>query len=149
MQVILLETVQNLGGLGETVKVKSGYARNYLFPQGMAAPATPANIAEFEARRAELEKQEAAARAEAQARAEALAGMAVSVARKAAEEGKLYGSVSTQDIAEAVAAAGVEIAKHEVRLPEGPLRELGEFEIDVHLYTDVDATITVQVVAEE
>lgn len=148
MQVILLQKVQNVGELGETVDVKSGFARNYLIPQGMAAPATPENVAAFEQRRAELERQQAEALAAAQARAESLSGMAVTISRKAGEEGKLFGSVGTQDIADAIAEAGVPVEKHEVRLPEGPLRETGDYDIDIQLYSDVKATVAVTVAPE-
>ncbi|NIR31178.1 MAG: 50S ribosomal protein L9 [Gammaproteobacteria bacterium] len=148
MQVILLQKVQNVGELGETVDVKSGFARNYLIPQGMAAPATPENVAAFEQRRAELERQQAEALAAAQARAESLSGMAVTISRKAGEEGKLFGSVGTQDIAEAITEAGVPVEKHEVRLPEGSLRQTGDYEIDIQLYSDVKATVGVTVAPE-
>jgi len=149
MQVILLESVQNLGALGDTVKVKPGYARNYLIPQGIAAPATPGNVAMFEARRAELERQQREAEDQARARAARLEGLEVTVARKAGEEGKLFGSVGTQDIADAVTAQGAEVERNEIRLPEGPLREVGDYDIELHLYAEVDATITVHVVPEE
>ncbi len=148
MQVILLQKVQNVGELGETVDVKSGFARNYLIPQGMAAAATPENVAAFEERRAELERQQAEALATAQARAESLSGMAVTIARKAGEEGKLFGSVGTQDIAEAITEAGVLVEKHEVRLPEGPLRQTGDYQIDIHLYSGVTVTVGVTVTPE-
>jgi large subunit ribosomal protein L9 len=148
MQVILLQNVQNVGELGQTVQVKPGFARNYLIPQGMAAPATPENVAQFEARRAELEREQSEALAAAQARAETLSGMAVTIAQRAGEEGKLFGSVGTQDIADAVTAAGVPIEKHEVRLPQGPLRQLGDYEVEVHLYTDVNAAVSVAIVPE-
>jgi len=151
MEVILLEKIQNLGDLGQTVRVKPGYARNFLLPTGKAIPATAENQAEFEARRAELERQQTDALGAAQAKADALAGVSVTIARKAGEEGKLFGSVGTQDIAEAVTAAGVgvELTRQEVRLPAGSLREVGEYEVGVHFHADVDATIAVNVVAEE
>lgn len=149
MQVILLEKVQNLGELGDSVKVKPGYARNFLIPHGKAVIATAENIAEFEARRAELERQEAEALTHAQSRAEALEGMVISIARKSGEEGKLFGSVGTQDIADALTAAGAEVKRHEVRLHHETLRQVGEYAIGVHLYADVDASITLHVVPEE
>jgi large subunit ribosomal protein L9 len=149
MEVILLEKVENLGNLGDKVAVRSGYARNYLVPQGKAKFATPENMAEFEARRAELEKMAAETLAAAEARREKLDGLEVTITMKAGNEGKLFGSVGTYDIAEAVGAAGVEIAKREVRMPEGALREAGEFEIDIHLHSDVNATIKLIIVGEE
>lgn len=148
MEVILLEKMQNLGDLGERVKVRPGYARNYLIPQGRAVLATPANLADFEARRAALEAQQAESLAAAQARAEALIGLVATIERKAGEEGRLFGSVGTQDIADAIAQAGVEVRKLEVRLPKGPLRELGEHEVEIHLHPDVDATIAVKIIPE-
>jgi len=149
MEVILLEKVRNLGGLGDKVKVKSGYGRNYLLPTGKAVMASKANIAAFEERRAELEAKAAGQMAAAQARADQLAGLGVvTIAARAGDEGKLFGSVSAADIADAVTAAGVEIAKSEVKLPEGPLRATGEFELQVVLFTDVEQSINVQVVAE-
>ena len=149
MEVILLEKVENLGNLGDKVAVRSGYARNYLVPQGKAKFATPENMAEFEARRAELEKIAAETLAAAEARREKLDGLEVTITMKAGNEGKLFGSVGTADIAEAVASAGVEIEKREVRMPEGALREAGEFDIDVHLHSDVNATIKLIIVGEE
>ena len=149
MEVILLKKVENLGNLGDKVKVKAGYGRNFLIPTGKAKPATEANLAEFEARRAELEKAAAEALAAAEARAAKLADVTVTIASKAGDEGKLFGSIGPADIVTAVADAGVEIEKQEVRLPEGPLRTTGEFEVGLHLHTDVDATINVVVVAEE
>jgi large subunit ribosomal protein L9 len=149
MEVILLEKVHKLGALGDRVNVKPGFGRNYLIPSGKAVSATTDNIAKFDARRAELEKQQQEAVAEATARAEKLNALSVSIARKAGEEGKLFGSVGTADIAEAATEAGVELAKHEIRLPEGPIRSIGEIELDVQLHADVTATIKVNVVAEE
>lgn len=148
MQVILLERIKNLGSLGDVVKVRNGFGRNYLIPQGKARPATKANIAEVEARRAELEKQAAELVAAAQARAAKLAELTVTLAARAGEEGKLFGSVGTRDIAEAITAAGVEVEKGEVRLPNGPLRNTGEYEIAVQLQGDVEATVKVTVVGE-
>jgi len=149
MQVILLERVQNLGELGDSVKVKPGYARNYLIPRGRAVIATPENVAEFEARRAQLERQEAEALAAVQARADALEGAEVTLARKTGEEGKLFGSVGPQDVAEALTQAGMPVARDEMRLPNDTLRQVGDHQVGVHLYADVEASITVHVVAEE
>lgn len=148
MNVILLERIGNLGDLGDEVVVKPGFARNFLIPEGKAVRATDSNRAEFEQRRAELEKLANEVLAEAQQRAAKLEGMAVTIVVKAGEEGKLYGSVGTQDIADAVTAKGVEIEKSEVRLPEGTIRMLGEFEIDVQLHSDVMVPIQLSVVAE-
>ena len=148
MQIILLEKVLNLGNLGEVVKVKDGYARNFLIPQKKAKRATPTALAEFEARRAELEKLAAEKLAAAQAVADKLNGAAVSVARKSAMDGRLFGSVGNADIAEALKAAGFDVDKSAVRLPEGPLKMIGEFPVEVALHTDVLATVTVNVVAE-
>ena len=148
MQIILLEKVLNLGNLGEVVKVKDGYARNFLIPQKKAKRATPAALAEFEARRSELEKLAAEKLAAAQAVADKLNGAAVSVARKSAMDGRLFGSVGNADIAEALKAAGFDVDKSAVRLPEGPLKMIGEFPVEVALHTDVLATVTVNVVAE-
>ena len=147
MEVILLEKVENLGNLGDKVKVRPGYGRNFLIPHGKATPATEEAVKEFEARRAELERQAAEVLAAAEARKAQLEGLSVTVAAKAGDEGKLFGSVGTVDIAEAVTAAGVEIAKQEVRLPDGPLRVTGEYQVGLHLHTDVDATVTVIVEA--
>ena len=149
MEVILLEKIDNLGGLGDRVRVRPGFARNYLLPQGKAAFATPENIAEFEARRAELEKAAAEALAAAEARREKLDGMDLEIRAKVGAEGKLFGSVSPADIADALTAKGVEVEKKEVRMPEGPLRATGEFEVGVHLYSGVDAEIRVIVTPEE
>jgi len=149
MEVILLEKINKLGDLGDQVRVKAGYGRNYLIPVGKAITATQENVEKFESRRAELEKAQADALGTATARAEKMNVVEVTLARKAGEEGKLFGSVSAADIAEAVVAAGVELAKNEVRLPKGPLRALGEFEVATHLHADVDTRIKVTVVAEE
>ncbi|QIB66125.1 50S ribosomal protein L9 [Kineobactrum salinum] len=149
MEVILLDNIGNLGGLGDKVDVKAGYGRNFLIPQGKAVPATAANVAEFETRRAELEAAAAEALAAAEKRAEALNALApISIGANAGEEGKLFGSVGTRDIAEALQAAGCEVDKSEVRLPQGALRELGEFEVDVQVHSDVTATVTIAVIAE-
>jgi large subunit ribosomal protein L9 len=148
MEVILLEKVRNLGNLGEKVKVRSGYGRNFLIPNGKAVMATATNLAKFEARRAELEKSAAESLAAAQARAEKLAALgAVTIAANAGEEGKLFGSVGTGDVAEAISQAGVEVAKAEVKMPEGALRHTGEFSIDVVLHSDVTQAVTVKIVA--
>ncbi len=149
MEVILLENIGNLGGLGDKVSVKAGYGRNYLIPQGKAVPATDANVAEFEARRAELERAAAEALTAAQTRAEALAALdVITIEANAGEEGKLFGSVGTRDIAEAVSAAGCSIDKAEVRLPEGALRETGEYSVAVQLHPEVMTDITLAVVPE-
>ena len=149
MDVILLETVGNLGGLGDQVSVKAGFGRNYLLPQGKAVPATAENVAEFEARRAELEAAAAAALTAAGKRADAINGMGtVTITMKAGDEGKLFGSVGTRDIAEAATAAGTAIDKSEVKLPEGALREIGEYEIAIQVHANVMATLTLAVVAE-
>jgi large subunit ribosomal protein L9 len=149
MQVILVQNVDNLGTLGDIVQVKSGYARNYLLPQGVARMATAENVKEVEARRAELERVEADKQKEAQDRHAAIDGRSVTIRAKVGAEEKLFGSVSAGDIADALTADGVEVEKREIRLPEGPLRTTGEFEIDVHLHGDLDATVTVIVEAEE
>ena len=148
MQVILFETVQNLGRVGDKVRVKPGYARNFLIPQGKAQLATPAAAAAVEERRAELEQQEAAQRDEAQTKADSISGRSFSIARKAGEEGKLFGSVAAQDVADALTEAGVQASRHEVMLPEGPIRQTGEYEITLRLHYDVETSITVNVVAE-
>ena len=149
MEVILLENVGNLGNLGDKVEVKAGFGRNYLIPQGKAVPATEDNVAQFEARRAELEAAAAEALSAAETRAEAINALGlISIAANAGEEGKLFGSIGTRDIAEAVSAAGCEIDKSEVRLPEGALRELGEYEIAIQVHGDVMAMVAVAVVPE-
>ncbi len=148
MQVILVENVDNLGRLGDVVQVKSGYARNYLLPQGMARMATAENVKEIEARRAELERAEREKQEAAVNRQEAIDGRRVTIRAKVGTEGKLFGSVSAGDIADALTADGAEVEKREVRMPIGPLRETGEFEIGLHLYSDIDATVTVVVEPE-
>lgn len=148
MQIILLEKVLNLGNLGEVVKVKDGYARNYLIPQGKAKRANAANLAEFEARRAELERLAAEQLAAAQAEGAKLEGQSVSISRKAGVDGRLFGSVSNADIAEALKAKGFVVEKSAVRMPDGPLKAVGESQIVVALHTDVTATISVVVVGE-
>jgi len=148
MEVILLKHVGGLGALGDKVKVRPGYGRNYLVPGGFAVPATAANLEAFEARRAELEQAAAEALAAAQSRQASLEGMSITIARRAGEEGRLFGSVGTSDIAEAVTAAGIEVERNEVRLPAGPIRSTGEAEVMLHLHPEVDATVTVHVVPE-
>ena len=149
MNVILLEKVQNLGKLGDRISVKSGYARNYLLPKGKAVLATPQNVAIFEERRAALEKAEAEILAKAQARSTAINGKVITIMVKAGEEGKLFGSVGTNDIAEAAEQAGIDLARHEIRLPDGAFRNTGSYEVGIHLHPDVDAQLTLNVVAEE
>jgi len=149
MNIILLEKVQNLGAMGEQVKVRGGYGRNFLIPQGKAVPATEANVAVFNEKRAELEAKAAEALAAAQARAEKLKALNVEISGKAGDEGKLFGSIGTRDIAEAVTAAGVALAKNEVSLPEGQLRNIGNYEISLQLHADVSATVNVTVVGAE
>jgi len=148
MQVILLEKVANLGVLGDVVKVKDGFGRNYLIPQGKAKRATEANKAEFAARRAELEKQQADILVVAQARGEKLAGFVLSVTQKAGVDGRLFGSVTNHDIAEGLKAAGHDVAKSEVRMPTGSLKAVGDYPISLALHHDVVVDITVSVVAE-
>ncbi len=148
MEVILLDKVGKLGAIGDKVSVKSGYGRNYLLPQGKAVAATAKNIADFEVRRAELEAAAAAKIAEATARAEKLAALEVTIAAKSGDEGRLFGSIGTRDIAEAISAAGVEVAKSEVRLPQGVIREVGQYDIDVQLHSEVTQAVKLAVVAE-
>jgi len=148
MEVILLEKVGKLGGLGDKVTVKSGFGRNFLMPFGKAVPANEANIAEFEARRAELEKAAAERLATAEALAAKLNDLSITITSKAGDEGKLFGSIGVRDVADAITAAGVEVSKSEVRLPEGPLRNVGDYEIDLQLHSDVIATVNLAVVAE-
>ncbi|MDR9497564.1 MAG: 50S ribosomal protein L9 [Hydrogenovibrio sp.] len=149
MNVILLEKIQNLGTLGDQVSVKAGYARNCLIPQGKAKPATKENLAEFEARRAELEKQAAEVLAAAQKSYEEMNGTVVTIEMVAGDEGKLFGSVGTADIADALNKAGFEVERKQIRMPEGPVRFVGTFEFDVDLHSDVTASITVDVKAAE
>lgn len=149
MQVILLQRIVNLGTLGETVNVKAGYGRNYLVPQGKALPATAANIEKFEARRAELEKAEAAELAAAQSRADALKDVNVIIRAKSGDEGKLFGSIGTRDIADALTKSGLEVDRSEVKLPEGALRQVGEYNVDIQLHHDVTTSILVTILAEE
>jgi len=148
MEVILLEKVENLGNLGDRVNVKPGYGRNFLIPSGKATPATEEHIKAFEERRAELEQAAAEAVAAAEARRDQLVDMTVTIAAKAGDEGKLFGSVGTSDIADALTAAGVAVERHEVRLPEGAFRQIGEYAVSLHLHTDVDADITLVIAAD-
>ncbi len=148
MEVILLEKIANLGNLGDKVTVKSGYGRNFLVPQGKAVAATAEKIAEFEQRRAELEKAAAEKLAAAESRSEAISKLEIVITQKAGDEGKLFGSVGTQNIADAITAAGAKVEKHEVRLPEGVIRNIGEYNIDINLHSDVTVTLPVKIVAE-
>ena len=148
MNIILLERVANLGDLGDEVVVRAGYARNFLIPQGKAARATDENRVVFEERRAELEQGALQLMGEAERRAVQLVDASVTVVAKSGEEGKLYGSVGTQDIADALAEQGIEVARSEVRMPEGAIRALGDYEIAIHLHTDVDAIVRVEVLPE-
>ena len=149
MNVILLETVENLGSIGDLVKVKPGYGRNYLLPQGKAALATPENMKQIEARRAELEKAAAEELAKAKERSKAFENLEIVVQANAGPEGKLFGSVGPVDIVEALAAVQVEAERAEVRMPDGPIQELGEYTINVHLHSEVNAEVLVKVVGEE
>ena len=149
MEIILLDKIANLGGLGDKVAVKAGYARNFLFPQGKAVPATKDNVEKFEARRAELEAKIAEQLKAAEARAAKVAELAeVTIAAPAGDEGKLFGSVGTRDIADAITAAGLEVSKSEVKLPTGTLRETGEFELDLQFHSDVTAQIKIIIIRE-
>ena len=149
MQVILMEKVVNLGALGDVVKVKDGYARNFLIPHGKAKRATEANLKEFEGRRAELEKKAAEALAASQERAAKLEGLMVQVTRKAGPDGRLFGSVTNADIAEALGAQGITVAKAEIRMPQGPLKQVGDYPVTLQLHTDVVAHVTVSVLGEQ
>jgi len=146
MNVILLENVENLGSIGDLVKVKPGYGRNYLLPQGKAALATPENMKEIEARRAELEKAAAEELAAARTRAGAIEGMELVIPANAGPEGKLFGSVGPIDIADAFEKVQVEVERSEIRMPEGPIQELGEFAVGVHLHPEVDVEFSVRIV---
>ena len=148
MDLILLEKIANLGGLGDKVSVKPGYGRNYLIPQGKAVAATPDKIQQFEQRRADLEKKAAEVLNAAQARASAIAALKVTITHKAGDEGRLYGSIGTRDIADAVTAAGIAVEKQEVRLPTGPIRNIGDYEIGIQLHGDVIAVLPLTVAAE-
>ncbi len=149
MQVILMEKVVNLGSLGDVVKVKDGFARNFLIPQGKARRATPENLAEFERRRGDLERAQADALGAAQARAAQLDGLTVQVTRKAGADGRLFGSVSTYDIAEALQGLGHEVERSAIRLPQGPLKAIGDYPIALALHSDVLVHITVSVLGEQ
>jgi large subunit ribosomal protein L9 len=148
MEVILLEKVENLGAMGDRVKVKAGYGRNYLIPKGKAAAATAENIATFEARRAELEQAAAEALAAAQARRDQFVDLIIKLSAKAGDEGKLFGSIGTMDIAHAIAAAGVAVERSEIRLPNGPLRQVGEHDVLLHLHSDVNVELKLVIEAE-
>lgn len=149
MNIILLDKIANLGGLGDQVTVKSGYARNFLFPQGKAVPATKVNVEKFEQRRAELEAKIAEQLSAAEARAEKLGALEnVTIAAPSGDEGKLFGSVGTRDIANAITAAGIEVSKAEVKLPEGTLRETGEYNIDIQVHAEVMASVKLTIIAE-
>lgn len=149
MEVILLEKVGKLGSIGDKVNVKSGFGRNFLLPQGKALPATAANVADFESRRAELEAAAAEKKGGAEARAAKLAELSVTIAANAGDEGKLFGSIGTRDIADAITAAGVEVAKSEIRLPEGALRDVGEYEVDVQVHSEVTQAVKIAIVADD
>jgi large subunit ribosomal protein L9 len=149
MEIILLEKVDNVGGIGDLVRVKSGYARNYLIPQGKATLATAENKAKFESRRAELEAKAAAELGAAQDRAKQLEGLTLKIEMQAGAEGKLFGSVGTVDIAEEIGKRGIEVERSEIRLPEGPLRTVGSHQVALHLHADVNVEITVVIEAAE
>ena len=149
MQIILMEKVVNLGNLGDLVKVKDGYARNFLIPYGKAKRATPAALKEFEARRADLEKAAAEKLVAAQELATKMAGVLVTVARKAGVDGRLFGSVTNYDVADGLKALGFDVEKSDIRMPDGPIKAVGESELEVSLHTEVIATIKVAVVGEQ
>ncbi|OAV04602.1 50S ribosomal protein L9 [Moraxella catarrhalis] len=149
MQVILLQRVVNLGKLGETVDVKAGYGRNYLIPQGKALPATEANLAKFEARRAELEALEAEELSAANARAEALVDVNVIMRAKSGDEGKLFGSIGARDIADALTKSGLEVDRSEVKMPEGAFRQIGEYKVTIQLHHDISTDILVTILSED
>ena len=146
MQVILLEKVENLGSLGDLVNVKSGYARNFLMPYGKAKSATPANLEEFEKMKSEFEKAEKDKLDAANVRASALTEKIISIEANAGAEGKLFGSIGPEDIASAITAGGVDVSKKEIRMPDGPLRSVGTYEVGVHLHSDIDVEISVEIV---
>ena len=148
MQVILMEKVVNLGNLGDVVKVRDGYARNFLIPQGKAKRVTPENLAEFETRRAELERQQAEKLSAAQEKAAKLEGMMVQITRKSGVDGRLFGSVTNFDVAEALMAQGIEVEKADIRMPQGPLKMIGDSQVLIALHSDVVAAITVSVLGE-
>ena len=149
MQVILMEKVANLGNLGDVVKVKDGFARNFLIPKGKAKRATPENIKHFEARRAELEKAQNETLDKARERGEKLNNLRIEITQKAGVDGRLFGSVTNYDIVEALEKKGHEVERSQVRMPQGPLKQVGEFALEVSLHTDVTATITVAVIGEQ
>ncbi len=149
MEIILLETIDRLGGLGDLVNVKAGFARNFLLPMGKARLATPENVAAIEAQRAELEKQESELLVAAEKRRDQIAELSVSINAKSGTEGKLFGSIGNTDIADAITQAGISVEKREVRLPDGPIRQAGDYEITIHLHASVDAVVKVIVVGEE
>ena len=150
MEVILMENIENLGSVGDKVTVKAGFARNYLVPQGKAKMATAENLAEFEARRAELEKAAAEALKTAEERKAQIEGLAtIDVTARVGSEGKLFGSIGVADVCDAIASLGVEVEKSEIRIPEGALRVVGEHVVDIHLYTDVDTQVTLNIIGEE
>jgi len=149
MEVILLEKIHKLGELGDKVRVRAGYGRNFLIPQKHAVPATAENVEKFEAQRAELEKAQSDSLAAAQARIASMGELTVTIEAKAGTEGKLYGSIGTADIADAVSATGNTLEKREVRLPDGALRELGEHQVTVHLHADAETQITVNIITED
>jgi large subunit ribosomal protein L9 len=150
MEVILMESVENLGAVGDKVNVKSGFARNYLVPQGKAKMATAANLAEFEARRAELEKLAAEAQQVAEQRKLQIEALgAIDVTARVGSEGKLFGSIGVGDVVDAIATLDVNVEKSEIRMPEGALRVVGEHQVDIHLYTDVDTQVTINIIGEE
>ena len=148
MEVILLEKIANLGNLGDRVTIKSGYGRNYLVPQGKAVPATAKKITEFEERRAELEKAAAEKLSAAQKLGNELSKLEVVITHKAGDEGRLFGSIGTHNIAEAITAAGIVVEKHQIRLPHGTIRHIGEYSIDINLHSDVIVTLSIKVAAE-
>ncbi|MCF7986698.1 MAG: 50S ribosomal protein L9 [Methylovulum sp.] len=148
MEVILLEKIANLGNLGDKVTIKAGYGRNYLIPQGKAVAATSTKIAEFEARRAELKKLAAEKFAAAQNRAEALSKLSIIITHKAGDEGRLFGSVGTHNIAEAITAAGVAVEKQEIRLPHGAIRHLGDFDVAINVHSDITVTLPIKIAPE-
>ena len=148
MEIILLEKIANLGGMGEKVNVKPGYGRNYLIPQGKAAAATETNVAEFEAVRAELEQKAAEGLAAAESRRDQLVDKIITITAKAGEEGKLFGSIGTADITQHLNDSGVSVERHEVRLPTGAFRQIGDYEVDLHLHSDVNVTIKLVITAE-
>ncbi len=150
MEVILMENVENLGSVGDKVNVKSGFARNYLVPHGKAKMATAANLAEFEAIRAELEKAAAEARQAAEARKQEIEALgAIEITARVGSEGKLFGSIGVADVSDSIASLGGNVEKSEIRMPEGALRTVGEHIVDIHLYTDVDTQVTVNIIGEE